>query len=101
LSKFFRFSGGTFEAEGKGGGDFYFHQGHTVRKRRSLGGKPSRSYKVYRFCRHRHFYRVYPNDHLVKYLAGKIPELYIVGDASKPREVMEAVCEAEEVALKI
>lgn len=42
-----------------------------------------------------------PNDELVQSLKGKAPEVYIVGDASKPREVMEAVLEAEEVALKI
>jgi hypothetical protein len=30
-----------------------------------------------------------------------VPEIYVVGDASKPREVMEAVFEAEEVGLKI
>jgi 2,4-dienoyl-CoA reductase-like NADH-dependent reductase (Old Yellow Enzyme family)/thioredoxin reductase len=42
-----------------------------------------------------------PNDELVKLLKGKVPEIYVVGDASKPREVMEAVLEGEEVALKI
>ena len=42
-----------------------------------------------------------PNDHLVESLKGKVPEVYVVGDASKPREVMEALFEAEEVALKI
>jgi 2,4-dienoyl-CoA reductase-like NADH-dependent reductase (Old Yellow Enzyme family)/thioredoxin reductase len=42
-----------------------------------------------------------PNDELVKFLKGKVPEVYVVGDASKPREVMEAVLEGEEVALKI
>ncbi len=42
-----------------------------------------------------------PNDELVESLKGKIPEVYVVGDASKPREVMEAVFEGEEVALKI
>ena len=42
-----------------------------------------------------------PNDELVKLLKGKVPEVYVVGDASKPREVMEAVLEGEEVALKI
>jgi len=42
-----------------------------------------------------------PNDELVPSLKEIIPEIYVVGDASKPREVMEAVCEAEEVAIKI
>jgi pyruvate/2-oxoglutarate dehydrogenase complex dihydrolipoamide dehydrogenase (E3) component len=42
-----------------------------------------------------------PNDELVKLLKGKVPEIYVVGDAQKPREVMEAVLEGEEVALKI
>jgi pyruvate/2-oxoglutarate dehydrogenase complex dihydrolipoamide dehydrogenase (E3) component len=42
-----------------------------------------------------------PKDELLKALKGKVPEVYLVGDASKPREVMEAVSEGEEVALKI
>ncbi len=42
-----------------------------------------------------------PNDELVESLKGKVPEVYVVGDASKPREVMEAVLEGEEIALKI
>ena len=42
-----------------------------------------------------------PNDELVESLKEKVPEVYVVGDASKPREVMEALYEAEEVALKI
>jgi 2,4-dienoyl-CoA reductase-like NADH-dependent reductase (Old Yellow Enzyme family)/thioredoxin reductase len=42
-----------------------------------------------------------PNDELVESLKGKVPEVYVIGDASKPREVMEAVLEGEEVALKI
>jgi 2,4-dienoyl-CoA reductase-like NADH-dependent reductase (Old Yellow Enzyme family)/thioredoxin reductase len=42
-----------------------------------------------------------PDNDLVESLKGKVPEVYVVGDASKPREVMEAVLEAEEVALKI
>ena len=41
------------------------------------------------------------NDELVQALRGKVSEVYVVGDASKPREVMEAVLEGEEVALKI
>jgi 2,4-dienoyl-CoA reductase-like NADH-dependent reductase (Old Yellow Enzyme family)/thioredoxin reductase len=42
-----------------------------------------------------------PNNELVESLKGKIPELYVIGDASKPREVMEAVLEGEEIAFKI
>lgn len=41
------------------------------------------------------------NDELVKSLKGKVPELHVVGDASKPREVMEAVLEGAEIGLKI
>jgi 2,4-dienoyl-CoA reductase-like NADH-dependent reductase (Old Yellow Enzyme family)/thioredoxin reductase len=42
-----------------------------------------------------------PNDEIVKSLEGKGPEVYVIGDASKPREVMEALVEGEEIALKI
>jgi 2,4-dienoyl-CoA reductase-like NADH-dependent reductase (Old Yellow Enzyme family)/thioredoxin reductase len=42
-----------------------------------------------------------PNNELVESLKGKVPEVYVVGDASKPREVMEAVFEGEEIALKV
>jgi NADPH-dependent 2,4-dienoyl-CoA reductase/sulfur reductase-like enzyme len=42
-----------------------------------------------------------PDDALVESLKGKVPAVYVVGDASKPREVMEALLEGEEVALKI
>ncbi len=42
-----------------------------------------------------------PNDEMVESLKGKVPEVYVIGDASKPREVMEALSEGEEVALKI
>jgi 2,4-dienoyl-CoA reductase-like NADH-dependent reductase (Old Yellow Enzyme family)/thioredoxin reductase len=42
-----------------------------------------------------------PKDELGKALKGEVPDVYLVGDASKPREVMEAVSEGEEVALKI
>ena len=42
-----------------------------------------------------------PNDEPVESLKGKVSEVYVVGDASKPREVMEALVEGEEVALKI
>lgn len=42
-----------------------------------------------------------PNNELVDQLKGKNLEIYVIGDASKPREVMESVLEGEEVALKI
>ena len=42
-----------------------------------------------------------PNNEPVEWLKGKAAEVYVVGDASKPREVMEALLEGEEVALKI
>lgn len=41
------------------------------------------------------------DDEPVQSLKGKVSEVYVVGDASKPREVMEALVEGEEVALKI
>ncbi|MGZ3495913.1 MAG: FAD-dependent oxidoreductase, partial [Thermodesulfobacteriota bacterium] len=42
-----------------------------------------------------------PDDELVESLKKKVSEVYVVGDASKPREVMEALFEGEEIALKI
>ena len=42
-----------------------------------------------------------PDDRLAKSLEGEVPEVYVVGDASKPREVLEAVYEGEEIAVKI
>ena len=42
-----------------------------------------------------------PNDELVESLKGKVSEVYTVGDSSKPREMMEALVEGEEIALKI
>jgi 2,4-dienoyl-CoA reductase (NADPH2) len=42
-----------------------------------------------------------PNDGIYRSLKGKVPELYLIGDAVEPREVVEAVFEAEEVAFKI
>ena len=41
------------------------------------------------------------NDHIAKSLQGKVPELYVIGDASEPREALEAVYEGEETAMKI
>jgi pyruvate/2-oxoglutarate dehydrogenase complex dihydrolipoamide dehydrogenase (E3) component len=42
-----------------------------------------------------------PNDRIAKGLEGKVPELYVIGDASQPREALEAVYEGEEIAIKI
>jgi len=42
-----------------------------------------------------------PDHELAELLKGRVPEVHIVGDASKPREVMEALLEGEEAALKI
>ena len=42
-----------------------------------------------------------PDDELVESLKRKVSEVYVVGDASRPREVMEALFEGEEIALKI
>jgi len=42
-----------------------------------------------------------PNDGLYTRLEGKVSELYLIGDAVKPREIMDAVYEAEDVAIKI
>jgi NADPH-dependent 2,4-dienoyl-CoA reductase/sulfur reductase-like enzyme len=42
-----------------------------------------------------------PNDELVGSIKDKVSEFHVIGDASKPREVMEALLEGEEVALKI
>jgi pyruvate/2-oxoglutarate dehydrogenase complex dihydrolipoamide dehydrogenase (E3) component len=41
------------------------------------------------------------NDEMAERLRGKASEFYVIGDALKPREVMEAVFEGEEIALKI
>ena len=42
-----------------------------------------------------------PDDRIARSLEGKVPELYVIGDASQPREALEAVYEGEEIALKI
>ncbi len=42
-----------------------------------------------------------PDDRIAKSLDGKVPELHVIGDASEPREALEAVYEGEETALKI
>ena len=40
-------------------------------------------------------------DRIAKILEGKVAELYVIGDASQPREALEAVYEGEEIAMKI
>jgi 2,4-dienoyl-CoA reductase-like NADH-dependent reductase (Old Yellow Enzyme family)/thioredoxin reductase len=42
-----------------------------------------------------------PNNKLVDSIKDKVSEFHVIGDASKPREVMEALFEGEETALKI
>lgn len=42
-----------------------------------------------------------PNDGLYARLEGRVSELYLIGDAVKPREIVDAVYEAEDVAIKI
>jgi 2,4-dienoyl-CoA reductase-like NADH-dependent reductase (Old Yellow Enzyme family)/thioredoxin reductase len=42
-----------------------------------------------------------PDDRIAKSLEGKVQELYVIGDASQPREALEAVYEGEEIAMKI
>jgi 2,4-dienoyl-CoA reductase-like NADH-dependent reductase (Old Yellow Enzyme family)/thioredoxin reductase len=42
-----------------------------------------------------------PDNRVAKDLEGKVPELHVIGDASEPREALEAVYEGEEIALKI
>ena len=40
-----------------------------------------------------------PNNTIYENLKGKIEELYVIGDAAQPREIIDAVFEAEEVAI--
>jgi NADPH-dependent 2,4-dienoyl-CoA reductase/sulfur reductase-like enzyme len=42
-----------------------------------------------------------PNNDLSRSLQAKVDRLYVIGDASQPREVLEALIDAEEVAHKI
>lgn len=42
-----------------------------------------------------------PNDDLYKELEGKVSELYVIGDARQPREIVDAVYEGEEIAVKL
>lgn len=41
------------------------------------------------------------DDRLSRSLKGRVPEIYVIGDAAQPREALEAVYEGEEIAMKI
>jgi 2,4-dienoyl-CoA reductase (NADPH2) len=42
-----------------------------------------------------------PNDDIYKKLEGKVSELHVIGDARQPREIVDAVYEGEEIAIKL
>ena len=42
-----------------------------------------------------------PNDAVYKALEGKVSELHVIGDAVRPREIIDAVYEGEEIAIKL
>ena len=42
-----------------------------------------------------------PNDAVYKNLEGKVSELHVIGDARQPREIIDAVYEGEEIAIKL
>jgi 2-enoate reductase len=42
-----------------------------------------------------------PNDAIYKKLEGKVSELYMIGDARQPREIVDAVYEGQEIAIKL
>ena len=42
-----------------------------------------------------------PNDAVYKNLEGKVSELHVIGDARRPREIIDAVYEGEEIAIKL
>ena len=42
-----------------------------------------------------------PNNSVYENLEGKVEELYLIGDAAQPREIIDAVYEGEEIAGKI
>ena len=42
-----------------------------------------------------------PNDAVYKKLEGKVSELHVIGDARQPREIVDAVYEGEEIAIKL
>lgn len=41
------------------------------------------------------------NDQIYRQLEGKVEQRYVIGDAARPREIMDAVSEGREVALKL
>jgi 2,4-dienoyl-CoA reductase (NADPH2) len=41
------------------------------------------------------------DDRIYQELKGKIAELHVLGDAVQPREIVDAVYEAEEIAIKL
>ena len=42
-----------------------------------------------------------PDDRIAKELEGKVPELSVIGDASKPGEILQAVFDAEAAAIRV
>jgi 2,4-dienoyl-CoA reductase-like NADH-dependent reductase (Old Yellow Enzyme family)/thioredoxin reductase len=42
-----------------------------------------------------------PNDTIYKRLEGKVSELYVIGDARQPREIIDAVYEGHEIGIKL
>ena len=42
-----------------------------------------------------------PNDSVYQNLKGKVKELYVIGDAAQPREIIDAVYDGVEVAGKV
>jgi 2,4-dienoyl-CoA reductase-like NADH-dependent reductase (Old Yellow Enzyme family)/NADPH-dependent 2,4-dienoyl-CoA reductase/sulfur reductase-like enzyme len=42
-----------------------------------------------------------PNSTIYKDLAGKVSELFVIGDARRPREIVDAVYEGEQIALSL
>lgn len=42
-----------------------------------------------------------PNNIIYKELAGKVSELFVIGDARQPREIVDAVYEGEQIAVKL
>ena len=42
-----------------------------------------------------------PNDAVYKNLEGKVSDLHVIGDARQPREIVDAVYEGQEIAIKL
>ena len=42
-----------------------------------------------------------PNDGIYRRLEGRVAQLYLVGDAAEPREIADAVYEAQDAAINI